>query len=253
MAPFVSVITVCRNAAPVIRQCIDSVNAQTCASIEHIIVDGASSDGTQRYIEESCQRSGSRVTHFISEADNGIYDAMNKSLKLARGSHVYFLNADDRFFSAESVATVTRVLAEKPVGLLQTRIALYDPSTGAGSLFAPPGGLRRTSPLYYGVYQQSIWAARTLFEQHGDFDSSFRYCGDVEWLMRVLKAGATCATSDVLSTIFLLGGASSNYQAEKKEQRRAELRHYSRLEWTLRKIARRASRPIEALALSLQT
>src|SRR5665213_3928425 len=93
-APLVSVITVCRNSEAIISECIDSVNAQTWNSLEHIIVDGASSDGTQRHIEKSRQQANSRLSQFVSEPDGGIYDAMNKAVKLARGRYVDILNAD---------------------------------------------------------------------------------------------------------------------------------------------------------------
>lgn len=250
--PLVSVVTVCRNAASVIRQCIDSVNSQTYAAIEHIVVDGASGDGTQRLIEASRLCPESRVSQFVSEPDAGIYDAMNKGLQLATGDYVYFLNADDYFFGPTSVESVVRVFAERQVSILQTRILLTDPSTGHASLFAPPRGLRRTSPMFRGIYQQAIWARRVLFDTHGLFDISFRYCGDVEWLMRVMKEGATVSSSDVLTTVFLLGGASSNFEGVKAEQRRAEMLHYSRFEWTVCKLARRVSRPIERFALLMQ-
>ena len=87
-----SVITVCYNAAAFIDDCLRSVAEQTWPNIEHIIVDGLSSDATLEIV-----RRYPHVTRLVSERDKGIYDAMNKGLDLVTGDYVLFLNADDRF------------------------------------------------------------------------------------------------------------------------------------------------------------
>jgi glycosyltransferase involved in cell wall biosynthesis len=94
----VSIITVVYNGAATIRHCIDSVLSQTYPSIEYIIVDGNSTDGTQEIIKSY----GSRIQIFLSEPDKGIYDAMNKGIKLATGDIIGILNADD-FYAGTTV------------------------------------------------------------------------------------------------------------------------------------------------------
>jgi glycosyltransferase involved in cell wall biosynthesis len=98
LSPSISVITVVRNGASVIADCIDSVLAQQIDGLEYIVIDGASTDGTLEII----RRYGDAISVCISEPDRGLYDAMNKGLRLARGRYIHFLNADDRLRSARA-------------------------------------------------------------------------------------------------------------------------------------------------------
>ena len=96
----VSVITVVFNGAPVIEDCIKSVRLQTYPDIEHIIIDGGSTDGTLEIVEE--YRSRGEISKVLSEPDKGIYDAMNKGIGLSRGDIIATLNSDD-VYSDETV------------------------------------------------------------------------------------------------------------------------------------------------------
>ncbi|MCF2520711.1 glycosyltransferase family 2 protein [Dyadobacter sp. CY351] len=98
----VSIITVVYNGAKTIRQCIESVLAQDFSNIEYIVIDGNSKDGTQEIIGEY----GSRIAAFVSEPDGGIYDAMNKGIKLATGDIIGILNADDFYAYNAAISDV---------------------------------------------------------------------------------------------------------------------------------------------------
>ena len=112
----VSVITVARNAAATIADTMRSVAAQSHADVEHIVVDGGSTDETLAIIRAT----GPHVASVVSESDKGIYDAMNKGLLLATGEFVGFLNADDMLASPETVAKsdtyTARFLRESSTG-----------------------------------------------------------------------------------------------------------------------------------------
>lgn len=97
--PVISIITVCYNAEQEIQQTLQSVLNQTYNPIEYIIIDGASTDNTLKIIEPYRDR----LSHFISEPDNGIYDAMNKGLNHAKGQYVNFMNAGDIFKCSNTV------------------------------------------------------------------------------------------------------------------------------------------------------
>lgn len=101
----VSIITATFNSASTIRDTIDSVIAQDYPNIEHIIVDGASKDATMNIVKSY----GGKISHIISEPDKGIYDAMNKGIRVATGDIIGILNSDD-FFAANDV--VSRIVAE---------------------------------------------------------------------------------------------------------------------------------------------
>jgi len=101
----VSVVTVCFNSASTIEATLQSVKEQTWDNIEHIIIDGASLDGTVDIVNAHRDR----ISCLVSEPDGGIYDAMNKGVDLASGEIVYFLNSDDRL-SDPSVAAADAVI-----------------------------------------------------------------------------------------------------------------------------------------------
>ena len=109
-----TIVTITYNAADVFMRTADSVARQTYAAVEHLIIDGASSDGTQNMAEEYKKASNAACNghevRIISEPDKGLYDAMNKGRRLATGDYVCFLNAGDFFPSADTLAVPTHVL-----------------------------------------------------------------------------------------------------------------------------------------------
>ena len=91
--PLLSIITVVKNGSKTITRCIKSVNDQNYLNIEHIVIDGASTDNTVSILKKNSDN----IDYWISEKDNGIYDGMNKGLQLAAGKYIGILNADDNF------------------------------------------------------------------------------------------------------------------------------------------------------------
>ncbi len=106
----ITIITVSYNSAATIADTLDSVAAQTHPAIEHIVIDGASTDDTVAIVRDR----GKHVARLMSEPDRGIYDAMNKGLKLATGELVGFLNADDMFAHRDVVASIARAAEQDP-------------------------------------------------------------------------------------------------------------------------------------------
>jgi glycosyltransferase involved in cell wall biosynthesis len=107
--PVVSVITVVRNGAATVADALYSVACQTYAHVEHIVIDGASTDGTQAVVRQH----GARVATFVSESDEGLYYAMNKGIGLAKGEIIGFLNSDD-VYSDEQVLGDVAVALQNP-------------------------------------------------------------------------------------------------------------------------------------------
>ena len=105
----ISIITVVWNNKDTIRDAIESVLSQTYKNIEYIIIDGASTDGTVEIIK--CY--GNEISKFISEPDNGLYDAMNKGIKLATGDIIGILNSDDVYINNQVIEKVVKVFQEK--------------------------------------------------------------------------------------------------------------------------------------------
>ncbi|MBP5219574.1 MAG: glycosyltransferase, partial [Bacteroidaceae bacterium] len=100
--PIISVVTVTFNSLPLLKKTMQSVESQDYENIEYLIIDGASSDGTADYLEKYDWRN----IKFVSEPDGGIYDAMNKGIRMASGDYCIFMNAGDCFASPTVVSDV---------------------------------------------------------------------------------------------------------------------------------------------------
>jgi len=125
ITPLVSVVTVTYNAANCIERCIASVNDQSYANIEHVFIDGSSTDSTIEIIKKA----SSRIYFLVSEPDNGIYDAMNKALRFCKGEIICFLNSDDQYFSSESMREVVDSMIKYKAGFAFGE-AIYSTSLG---------------------------------------------------------------------------------------------------------------------------
>ena len=101
--PYFSVITVVKNGSKNIKRCVESVQNQKNINVEHIIIDGGSRDNTMKIIKKY----SNKIDYWISERDKGIYDAMNKGLRLANGSYIGILNSDD-FYKKDSLKIVIK-------------------------------------------------------------------------------------------------------------------------------------------------
>lgn len=110
----ISIVTVCYNATNVIKNVLQSVLSQTYMNLEYIIVDGASKDNTVEVLKEYEQRFEGRM-RWVSEPDNGVYDAMNKALDMATGDFVLFLGADDHLLSPDTISKVISMIDKNDV------------------------------------------------------------------------------------------------------------------------------------------
>lgn len=233
--PLVSVITVCRNAAATLDACIDSVAAQTWPRIEHILIDGASTDGTAAIIE----RHRGRLAVVVSEPDRGIYDAMNKGVALATGEFVFFLNADDTFASADALANAIGDIARDPggdvyYGSLEVRMP------GQTIIHVPPPPGRAAEEMVVSCLpHQATLARRSVFARTGAFDLRWRRHADYDWWLKVI-ADPGLGLRQIRSVVgsFAMGGASSDLAKGQPEvyaiQNASPL--YRSAEWDRRRI-----------------
>lgn len=118
--PLVSVITVCYNSGESLLHTAQSIKSQSYRPLEYIIIDGASTDGTLSVIEQiqkDCSCLGIDL-QWVSEKDGGIYDAMNKGVKIARGKWLNFMNAGDTFASAHTVSQVMEIATQDEIDII---------------------------------------------------------------------------------------------------------------------------------------
>ena len=183
MIPFISIITVSLNAAATIEDTIASVSFQsTDFAVEHICVDGGSLDGTRSIIDRWAGR-GTIPMRLIYESDTGIFDAMNKGLKVARGEYVMFLNADDFLVSPNTLAAVMEGLAPGN----QQNPDLVVGSASMGVLGRRGVWRHRRAPSLlgrlrgWGLYpvHQAQFTKRQLLEATGGFNAKSRFSADL--------------------------------------------------------------------------
>jgi len=184
----VTVITVVRNAVQSIADTLASVAGQSHPRVEHVIVDGASSDGTLEVIE----REGAHIARLVSEPDRGIYDAMNKGLRLATGDVIGFLNADDVFVDQGVLQRIASAMAADGLDALFGDIEFMDP--------ANPGLARRRyrsgrfSPrrIAWGWMpaHPALYLTRETYACYGPYRTDYQIAGDFEMVARVFRDGA---------------------------------------------------------------
>ncbi len=184
----ISVITVCYNMAEYIEQTILSVLSQNYPDLEYIIIDGASTDGTKDIIEKY----KNQLAYYISEPDNGMYDAIAKGFNKATGDILAWLNADDVYFPW-TLSTVNKVFTEYPeTQWLGGKYAFLNEDGQLSNIF-PRTSVRSRKDIANGwcrdgvlgpLQQESMFWRRGLYDRSGGLDASYRYAGDFELWMR---------------------------------------------------------------------
>ncbi len=204
--PLVSVITICRNAVKTLPACLASVGSQTYPWIEHLIIDGASTDGTIRLLEESTGLAG-----WISEPDAGISDAFNKGLALCRGTIIGILNADDQYLP-EAVSLAVTALTQNPSAdfvfgdcdfTLDGRVVLHrkgDPKY--------VDCIMRKMPV---INHPTVFMRRKCYESLGIFRLNIRLAMDYDLLLRFHLAGKIGICIPQTLVRMALGGASCQH------------------------------------------
>jgi glycosyltransferase involved in cell wall biosynthesis len=178
----VSIITAVRNGEATIGTTLHSVARQTYPDIEHVIIDGASTDGTLGIIEAA----GAGARTVVSEPDGGVYDAFNKGLRLATGDVVAFLNCGDFYASADVVARMATELTRTGALAVFGDLVIVDASQPDRVLRRYRSSRFRPSRVAYGFMpaHPTLFMRRRVYDEHGGFDASFRIAGDFELVAR---------------------------------------------------------------------
>lgn len=240
-----TIITVTYNAADVFKRTADSVLAQKYPHVEHLIIDGASTDRTLELaaVYKMCSDAtviGHTVT-IKSEPDRGLYDAMNKGLDMATGHYVCFLNAGDCFHSKDTLATVARQAL--PDNLDDADITLPAVLYGNTDVVDDDGNFmfhRRLSPpdvLTWRSFSNGMlvchqaFYARTDIARKFHYDLRYRHSADVDWCIKVMKEaeGMGLELKNVHAVVadYQREGQSTRYhRASLVERFRIMCRHY---------------------------
>ena len=183
-----SIITVCFNSATTLTDAIESVKAQDYESLEHIIVDGGSTDGSLQIIERYASAPDTKISQWRSEPDRGIYDAMNKGLQMASGDVIGFLNSDDIYASPHALSELMGALQQARADCVFADLVYVDPQDTQKTVRYYNSGQFRPSRFRWGWMpaHPTFLAKRTLFEKAGSFSLKYKIAADYELLLRML-------------------------------------------------------------------
>jgi glycosyltransferase involved in cell wall biosynthesis len=205
--PKITVITVCYNASHLLKKTIESAAEQSYSEIEYIIVDGASKDDTKEIVGSY----GKKVQLFLSEPDNGIYDAMNKGIKQATGDLIIFLNAGDYFVSKDVLKFYLSKMKILEADLFFGRIVWNDSRTNDICLSDHHNTVHTWDLKNSNFPHPATIYKKDLFKTVGLFDLDFPIAADYEWNVRAMVLNKIkFQYINIIVTVFYADGISNN-------------------------------------------
>lgn len=224
--PKFSIITVTYNAENVLEDTIQSVISQSYKNIEYIIVDGKSKDGTLQIIEKHREC----IHCFVSEPDKGLYDAMNKGIRLATGDYVCFLNAGDKFHDNNTLQFMAYSVKS---GVLPDVIYGETAIVDHNGAFLHLRRLSSPSQLDWKSFKegmlvchQAFFAKRELALQE-PYDLQYRFSADFDWCIRIMKRSTYLHNTHLILIDYLNEGMTTrNHKASLKERFHIMVKHY---------------------------
>jgi glycosyltransferase involved in cell wall biosynthesis len=218
----ISIITVCYNSSKTIETTILSVANQTYKDLEFIIVDGDSRDNTIEIVKKH----ESVISNWISEPDNGLYDAMNKGISMATGDLIGILNSDDTFNSATVIEEIFAFHQKNNVDASVGNIIQHKENGKIVRLYSSKYWKPEKLKIGFMPPHPSIFFKRELFDKFGLYDLCFKIGADYELITRFfLKNKITWKYSGITTTAMLVGGlsssGSSSYKLITKEVQKA--------------------------------
>lgn len=219
----ISVITICYNAAEELSHTLKSVAQQDYPHIEYIVIDGASTDTTPKLLEAYRHK----IDIIVSEPDKGIYDAMNKGLRLSTGDYLCFMNAGDTFFSKSTLSTVFSKAGSLRPDVIYGETNLIDNERNflRTRRLSAPDILKANSFLRgMTVCHQSFYPRRELAPP---YDLMYKFSSDYDWCIKILKQSKMTFNSRQVLTNYLSEGATTkNHKESLKERYCIMVKHY---------------------------
>ncbi|MCG2792340.1 MAG: glycosyltransferase [Weeksellaceae bacterium] len=177
MSSRLTIITINYNNKEGLIKTFESLRGQTWGDFEYLVIDGGSTDGSKKEIESNPQ-----IDYWVSEKDNGVYNAMNKGVRRATGDYIIFMNSGD-FFYNESVLEKVKSQLELDIDILYGDSIFFNNTSGYRSLEAPPKKL--TFGFFYdkGINHQAAFIKRKLFYDYFFYNEDYKICADWEFFI----------------------------------------------------------------------
>lgn len=203
--PLITVIVPCFNSSESIVRCLDSIDGQTFGDFEIIAVDGLSSDNTPDLLKEYA------ATHsrfrWLSEKDNGIYDAINKGVKMAKGTWIYILGSDDSLYAPSVLESAVPFLLKLSGGAFYGNVKVSGDAGWAKDGEVHDGEFPIEKLLQRNICQQAVFYHRSLFDKIGYFKTEYTVCADWDFILHC-AAVAGIRYGNIIIALFTGGGTS---------------------------------------------
>lgn len=223
--PFLSIITVVFNNLAGLKHTYQSIKSQSSTDFEWLVVDGGSTDGTTAWLTDLAAQN----MRFISEKDAGLYDAMNKGLKMATGKFVWFMNSGDSIFSFDTVQLLLEQATGKDVLYGETML-VDEKNTELGirsektTRVLPKKMTRFSMIMGMVVCHQSFIPQRSLAPA---YNLTYRFSADIDWVISCLENASSIHNCEVILSNYLVGGLSAqNQKTGWKERWKIYVAHY---------------------------
>lgn len=225
--PLISIVTITYNAAAQLPATMESVATQTYDDFEHIIIDGASADDTLGI----ARRLGKPALRILSEPDKGLYDAMNKGIKLARGKYIIFLNAGDAFHSKDTLKKYGDAACKDPDIIYADTVIVDNERNAVG-----PRHLSVPEVLTFESFAKGMLICHQAFMVKKAlaplYDTSYRFSADYDWTVKCIKntTPARCINLHTVAIDYLSDGLTDKNKLKSLWERYAIMSdHYGHI------------------------
>lgn len=211
--PKLSIITIVYNNVRDIERTIKSIVNQTYKNIEYIIIDGKSTDGTLAVIEQY----KTQIAKIVSEPDKGIYDAMNKGLKMATGDYILFMNSGDEIYDEHTVEDIFETSPGADIYYGETEMYNDNWESLGRRRHEAPEEFNWTSFKYgMNVSHQAIYIRRSIIVP---YDLTYKYSSDIDWIIKAAKKASSIVNVKRYVAKYLVGGMSKKKHRESLKER----------------------------------
>ena len=202
----ISVITVARNSEKHIKNCIISVNNQDYHNIEHILIDGKSTDSTLKIFKRFAKRN----PKFVSESDNGIYDAMNKGIDVASGDIIGFLNSDDIFTNKGIISLISNTFSKNKIDAVYGNLVYVNKKNKITRVW-------KSNKFTNGLFGKSwtpahptFYCLKSIYIKYGKYRTDYKISSDVDLMIRFLELNQIRSLYLSKTMVCMLDGGISN-------------------------------------------
>lgn len=220
-----SIITINYNNLEGLKKTLDSVFSQTFKEFEYIVIDGGSTDGSKEFIEQNTDK----ITYWVSEPDKGIYNAMNKGIKVANGEYLLFLNSGDELYEYSTIKKSLQFLIKEDI-ISGDLFIISDKKKYIGS--------SKENITFLHMYNNTIWHPCTFikkkaFEKTELYDENLKICSDWKWfLIAIYKYNLSYKKINIIVSKFYTDGISNKFEnqiilIQERKETLKKLYHFS--------------------------